>query len=910
MSTTAPRVREQLGPYRILAVIGRGGGGVVYRAWDPRLEREVALKVLHRRRGGDQTRAARFVAEARAASALNHPNIVTVFDAAFDDDTPYIVSELIDGHTLRQEIGKAARSARRALDIATQVADGLAAAHEAGIVHRDLKPENIMVTPSGRVKIVDFGLAQASGFQAASDPPNTADTQTQTDAGLRAGTVPYMGPEQARGSFSDFRSDQFSFGLVLFEMVVGEPPFKRDTAAATLDAITNDEPSTTQLVERRMPPPYRWIVERCLAKNATDRYASTTDLYRDLATLRDRLGEVVVPQSSDRPRTPVWRRSLLGAGLAAAFLGGAMVAISGGDPQPTAIDASTFTPLTMDSGYEGMPAWSPDGQTIAYVADVANTLQIFTRQRSSTVSAQITQAAYDCRHPFWSPDGKRLYFISLARERESLWSITAAGGTPQVLIENVTRAAISSDGKTIAFLRDEHPEDIIGAATLWFWTESAGERKYPGFEGRRFNEAALAFSPDGKMLGVSAIPRTINVPPGERGWQLWIVPLPDGQPYRRLQSMTAVVPRATNIAWMPDSRHAVLSLTSMGTSESHLWMADLEGDRAWALTRGAGSESYPSSSPDGTQVAFSAGESDYDVVEVSSRGITRLFEAARNESDPVWSPNQSLLAYVTDRSGQDEIWVSSGDGRAAHRPLVAQSFFGDDRTIMISAPTFSPDGGRIAYQRNAQKPVWPLRIWISQTAGGPPVPLLPPTIEGYQSAPTWSLDGQWIAYTDWTNQEWRLAKVRVGDDRAIILRSDGVPNATPVWSPTGDWITWETRDGFMLVSPDGSGQRLFSDEHWLVHTWSHDGTRIFGIRETEDLRLSLVSLNIASGDVQVVADLGPSPPVNNPVKGLSVSADGRSFITSMVNLRGDVWTVANLSWRDASTTWARWFGRQ
>jgi Protein kinase domain len=189
LMSTALRAREEFRPYRILALIGQGGGGVVYRAWDPRLQREVALKVLHRRRGGGPTRAERFVAEARAASALNHPNIVSVFDAAFDDDTPYIVSELIDGRTLRHEIGKAALPVRRVLDIAMQIADGLAAAHEAGIVHRDLKPENVMLTGSGRVKIVDFGLAQPAGFQLELDPPNSTDTQTQTDAGLRAGTA-------------------------------------------------------------------------------------------------------------------------------------------------------------------------------------------------------------------------------------------------------------------------------------------------------------------------------------------------------------------------------------------------------------------------------------------------------------------------------------------------------------------------------------------------------------------------------------------------------------------------------------------------------------------------------------------------------------------------------------------------
>jgi dipeptidyl aminopeptidase/acylaminoacyl peptidase len=226
---------------------------------------------------------------------------------------------------------------------------------------------------------------------------------------------------------------------------------------------------------------------------------------------------------------------------------------------------------------------------------------------------------------------------------------------------------------------------------------------------------------------------------------------------------------------------------------------------------------------------------------------------------------------------------------------------------MLASPTFSPDGTRIAYQRNAQKPVWPLRIWISQTAGGPPVPLLPPTIDGYQSGPSWSPDGQWIAYADWTDRNWRLAKIRVGDDHPVILRSDGVANATPVWSPTGDWLTWETDAGFLLVSVDGRHERLLSPEHWLAHTWSHDGRQIFGIHETEDLRLALVSIDAASAAEQHIADLGPSPPVNNPVKGLSVSADGRRFVTSMLNLRGDLWTVGNLHVPDPASGWRRWF---
>jgi len=235
--------QSSFGPYKILTELDRGGAGEVYRAWDPRLEREVALKILRDRSDRDPDRIVRFVAEARAASALNHPNIVTVFDAAVDGDTPYIVAELIDGRTLRDELRGGALPLKRLLDVATQIADGLAAAHEAGIVHRDLKPENVMVTRTGRVKIVDFGLARSGAFRPLDATPISDDGQTETEPGLRAGTVPYMSPQQARGATTDFYTDQFSFGLILYELALGRPAFRKETPAATLDATSRSPTS-------------------------------------------------------------------------------------------------------------------------------------------------------------------------------------------------------------------------------------------------------------------------------------------------------------------------------------------------------------------------------------------------------------------------------------------------------------------------------------------------------------------------------------------------------------------------------------------------------------------------------------------------------------------------------------------
>ena len=279
---------QKLGPYEILAPLGAGGMGEVYRARDSRLRREVAIKVLSAELSADADRRNRFEQEARSASALNHHNIVTVHEIGTSDATIYIAMELVDGKTLREVLQGGPLPTKRLLDIAYQIADGLAKAHAAGIVHRDLKPENVMVTKDGVVKILDFGLAKLLKTQ----NEEVSNIPTATRAGTVMGTVGYMSPEQASGRPLDFRSDQFSLGSILYEMATGKRAFQRGTSAETLTAIIREETEPVERLNAAMPAPFRWIVERCLQKDPEERYASTRDLAQDVRSVREHLSDV------------------------------------------------------------------------------------------------------------------------------------------------------------------------------------------------------------------------------------------------------------------------------------------------------------------------------------------------------------------------------------------------------------------------------------------------------------------------------------------------------------------------------------------------------------------------------------------------------------------------------------------
>jgi Tol biopolymer transport system component len=881
-------IGSRFGPYEVVGRLGAGGMGEVYRARDPRLHREVAIKILQQSAATDPERQRRFAQEAIAAGALNHPNILVVYDVGVENGVPYIVSELIDGASLREEMQRGRIAVKRLVEIAARLADGLAAAHAAGIVHRDVKPENVMVGLDRRIKIVDFGLAKPESGESVEQL--NASSPTQTAAGLIVGTIPYMSPEQAVGGTVDFRSDQFSLGLMLYEMATGAHPFLRATPVQTLSAVIGDEPRPIAELNPQLPAPLRWVIDRCLAKDPRGRYAHTADLAADLLQLRDRLGEIV-PEAPVVAPGPARRRTLLWLAVSAAI---AAVAFAVGTAviQPSsAIDSYKYIPLATDAGYQGQPAWSPDGKSVAYVADVDGVLQVFTRSLTSVLRTQITRTRFDCHDPFWSHDSTRIYFHTLAGGKDSLWRVSPTGGPADVVMEGASRATISPDDRTLAVFRQDS-DNAVGMS-LWFASPPTGEpKKYtqPPLD-HTVSDGLLRYSPDGSKLLV-----WFNAYGGSsvsQGTQFVLIGEQAAAPRNVLQSLSG--PRTSPLfTWLPDNRHIILVRNDGPTAGSHLWIADADTDRTFPLTVTNTNESSPALAPDGRRLAFTSEATDFDLAMVPIDGSPpRTFlSSTRNELDPAWSPTSAQYAFVSDRTGSQEIWVRSEEAAPERggfeRPLVTDADFPGSRTMVLGSLAFSPDGRRLAYQRFADGGY---RIWVSTLEGGTPAQLT--KADAYQDGPTWSPDGEWVAYITGTqNAYWSLAKIRVGGTAPVILKTGVAPFARPQWSSDGRWLLCQTAEGLELIASDGSATRTLSRDEWFAYAWSADGTKVYGLRTADDLHhFLLASVQVATGrETTINANLGAIPQANQPIRGFSpLRRDG--FLTSIARVRSDIWLL-------------------
>ena len=476
----------KLGPYEIVSPLGAGGMGEVYRSRDPRLKREVAIKVLPQAFSLDADRLRRFEQEALATAALNHPNILAVFDLGTVEGSPYVVSELLEGETLRERLRSGSIAVRKALDYALQIAHGLAAAHEKGIIHRDLKPENLFVTKDGRVKILDFGLAKLTQAEPGTDTSLPTATHG-TEVGLVMGTAGYMSPEQARGVALDPRSDIFSFGAILYEMLSGKRAFHGDTAADTMSAILKEDPPDLNETNRNVSPALERVVQHCLEKNPEQRFHSARDVAFDLENLSNQSGTGSRLRAVTDQRRSYWKQAA-GALIILLALAGTYYAARNNAPVLT----PHFHQLTFQRGSIYGAKFAPDGQSIVYSAawNGAPKEQVYTTRTDALMSRPID--LLDSEVLSISSKGEmalRQKSDNGVIPRGMLSVVPLTGGAPRELLGDVLQASWSRDGESLAVVHFVGPECRL--------EYPVGKTIYATSTG---DISDVAVSPDGKRI--------------------------------------------------------------------------------------------------------------------------------------------------------------------------------------------------------------------------------------------------------------------------------------------------------------------------------------------------------------------------------------------------------------------------
>jgi len=855
----------RLGPYEIHSSIGAGGMGEVYRAHDSRLDRDVALKILPRDFATDPDRRARFEREGRAVGQINHPNILAILDVGEHDGVPFIVTELLEGETLRERFRSGVISQRKAVEVASQIARGLGSAHEKGITHRDIKPENIFLTADGQVKILDFGLARVSPAESAATPDATLTMQTAS--GVVLGTAAYMSPEQARGQApTDARSDIFSLGSVLYEMLAGHRAFSGSTHADLVSSILREDPAPFP-PEAKVVPALDRIVRRCLEKSPSERFQSA----RDLAFQLDSLISTVDSGSSPalplvgQPETAAFPRILSWLAAAALILAAAGFAwwYRGRQLQLAAHPVVQFERLTYFLGMEESPALSPDGKSVAFVSDSTGSRQIWIRLLGGGAPLQLTRDPGDHFSPRWSPDSSSLFYYTPPAEGSHeavIWEISALGGTPRRIAQSLSEVDPSHDGKSLVFFR-LHDNQIELVRT----DRDAGNAQVLAQFLPKTACRQPRWAPDDSSVAfVLAYDRWTD--------DLYYVSASGGTPHRITNDNSLL----SGFSWLPDGSAFVLSASRGSTllylPTLHLWQVAKEGGPLQQLTFGDESDASPDIDSR-RRVVSSRAHISFDIwrfpVDSSpSENVRRAVQVSHQTAQvqtPSLSPDGRQLAYLSDTGGHGNIWVldlASGQSR--------QVTFEKDPDLIMGVPLWSPDGSQIAYARQLfGMGTSSVAYWSVHPDGSDNHEFLPKA-----SWMTWAPDGRWVYYVDIPRQSnmvpARIMKMSTSGGTPVVVRNE-VSNG-PAVSPDGSTLYFakllEPINGLWdyeirAAQPDSGPSRLIVPiSGHRVPSWqgfhpvlSPDG-KWLALTLNDKLGTNLWLLSTTNGEMHPITDFG------------------------------------------------------